>query len=174
MITIFNTLLALGTLALGLFTLITIVLLALKHESVSLLSKHSSTILRIILIGCAVGSLTYELVFGYSPCLLCWYQRMALFPLAILMLTANIRTSKLLQIQVLVFSSLGLLFALYHNFIDMFPGVGPDVCGTGPSCLLRYVNVFGFVTIPFMSAIVLISVIVLTLLVRRYPQSPLV
>jgi len=172
MVEVFNTLLAIGILALGAFTLVTIVLMCLKHEGLSVISKHTSLILRVILIGCALGSLTYELVFGYSPCLLCWYQRMTLFPLAILVLTANIRTSRLLQRQVLILSSIGLLFALVHNYIDIFPG-GPDICGSGPSCLLRYVDVFGFVTIPFMSAITLLSVIVFTLVARRYPQ-PLV
>jgi len=174
MVEIFNTLVATGTLLLGAFTVVTIILALTKHDFVHTISRYTNTLLRVILIGSAIGSLTYELVFGYSPCLLCWYQRMALFPLMILVLTANIRTSSLLQRQVIVFSSIGLVFSLYHNFIDIFPGVGPDVCGTGVSCLLRYVNVFGFVTIPVMSGIVLLSVLTLTLVARRYPQAPLV
>lgn len=173
MVEIFNTLLAIGVLALGAFTLVTIILMCLKHDALSTISKYTSLILRVILIGCALGSLTYELVFGYAPCLLCWYQRMTLFPLAILVLTANIRTSRLLQNQVLILSGIGFVFSLIHNYIDIFPG-GPDICGSGPSCLLRYVHTFGFVTIPLMSAITLLSVIVFTLVARRYPQSVVV
>lgn len=174
MITILNTLLGIGTLTLAALTLVSIVLYVTNHQYIPTISKYSSTILRVILVGSVIGSLLYELVFGYTPCLLCWYQRMTLFPLAILVFTTTITQSRLLQKQVFIFSGIGLLFALFHNVIDIFPGAGPDVCGTGPSCLLRYVDVFGFVTIPFMSAVVLISVITFTLFARRYPQTSIV
>jgi len=173
MIELFNTALAIGILLLGAFSIVSLVLALTKHEFATVLSGYASLILRVILVGSVLGSMTYELVFGYAPCLLCWYQRMTLFPLAILVFTENIKTNKLLQKQVLLFASLGFAVSLFHNFIDIFPG-GPDVCGAGPSCLLRYVHTFGFVTIPLMSAITLFSVLVFTYIARRYPHGPIV
>lgn len=170
MVEFFSTTLALGALLIGIGTLVTIVLMVIKHPFAQTIADNSSFILQVILVGSILGSMTYELVFGYAPCLLCWYQRMAIFPLAVLVFTASIRNNKLLQTQVLWIASLGFLVSLVHNIIDIFP-TGADICGAGPSCLLRYVNVFGFVTIPLMSAITLLSVIVITVLARRYPQK---
>ncbi|HEY0980435.1 MAG TPA: disulfide bond formation protein B [Candidatus Paceibacterota bacterium] len=169
MVELFSTIIAVGILLLGAFTLLALVLLLLKHPLISRISAYSNTLLRIVFVGAALGSMTYELAVGYTPCLLCWYQRMAIFPIAILLFTADIRTSLLLRKQVLILGVLGLIVALVHNYIDMVPN-GLDICGAGPSCLLRYVNVFGFVTIPFMSAIVLISGIVFAVISKRYPH----
>ncbi len=166
---VFNTASAVGILVLGAITLLTFVLLLLRHPLVARIAPYSSMILRVIFIGAALASLTYELVLGYTPCLLCWYQRMAIFPIAILLLTADIRGSALLRKQVLLLAAMGFIVALFHNYIDIAPN-GLDVCGAGPSCLLRYVNVFGFVTIPLMSGIVLFSGIVFTWTATRYPQ----
>jgi hypothetical protein len=69
-------------------------------------------------------------------------------------------------------SSAGFLLALYHNFITVFPNVSDAVCETsGVSCQTRYVYQFGFVSIPMMSAIVLLSGILITVLVMRYPHK---
>lgn len=167
---ILNTLFSVGIIGLGIATIVTFIALATKHSFAKYVAKHASLILRVILLGAAIGSLSYEFILGYSPCTLCWYQRMALFPLAILALTANIKSSKLLQKQVLIFTSLGLVFSLYHNIIDRFPTLA-DVCGTGPSCLVRYVNGFGFVTIQMMAGITLLSILAVVLCVRRFPQQ---
>lgn len=167
---IINTTLSSGIILLGVAVILAGLALATNHPFAKTIAKYSSTILRVILVGAAIGSLTYEFLLGYNPCTLCWYQRMALFPLAILVFTANIKTSKLLQNQVLIFTGAGLIFSIYHNIIDKFPTLA-EVCGTGPSCLLRYVNGFGFVTIQLMAGITLLSILVVTLCAKRYPQE---
>lgn len=168
---IINTFLSISILLLGLASIFGLISFFAKNSFAKLIAKHSSLLLRVILVGAALGSLTYELILGYSPCTLCWYQRMALFPLAILVFTANIKNSKLLQNQVLTIATIGFGFSLFHNIIDRFPSVA-DVCGTGPSCLLRYVNSFGFVTIQMMAGITLLSIITITLCAKRFSQNP--
>jgi len=106
---------------------------------------------------------------------LCWYQRICIFPTAILLFTDDIRKSQLLQRQILILTGTGLLIALFHNYISLFPASGIDVCGTsGVSCLNIYVSEFGFVTIPFMSAVVLLSGVLITVIAMRYPQKNIV
>lgn len=165
----FNTLNALSILLFGVLALIGLIAIRARHSFTDLIARHSALILRVVFVGAVLGSFTYELVFGYTPCLLCWYQRIAIFSIAILLFTADIRTSALLRKQVIILASLGLIVALVHNYIDIVPN-GLDICGSGPSCLLRYVNVFGFVTIPFMSAVVLFCGIVFAIASRRYPH----
>jgi disulfide bond formation protein DsbB len=169
----FNTLVAIGSLAILLFIIILVVAWITENPIAEWVANHSALILRIIFGGAVIGSLIYSNYFDYAPCLLCWYQRLCIFPIAILAFTDNIRHSKLLQRQILLLSSAGFLIALFHNYIDIFPngGIG-DVCGVnGVSCLTRYVYEFGFVTIPLMSAIVLLAGIIISVLAMRYPHK---
>jgi disulfide bond formation protein DsbB len=169
---LFNTLLATGTLAILVFLVLLVVAWLTDNPIAAWTAKHSSVILRIIFAGAVIGSLIYSNYFDYAPCLLCWYERICIYPIAILLFTVNIRKSVLLQGQILLLSSTGFIIALFHNYITVFPETGVDVCGTsGVSCLTRYVYQFGFVSIPLMSAIVLLSGILVTVLAMRYPHE---
>lgn len=168
----FNTIVAVGTIALQILIIITIIGIALKKR-LAILINNSHYILRIIFSGAVILSLVYQYGFGFEPCLLCWYQRIAIFGIAILVWTADVRHNALLRKQILIFAIAGLAVALFHNYIDIFP-TGVDVCGaTGPSCLIRYVYEFGYITIPIMSATTLLAGIIFTLTARCYPQPTL-
>ena len=135
------------------------------------IARHSSLILRILFIGATLGSFYYSDVLGFTPCLLCWYQRIFIFGIAFLALTADITKNRLLRTQVIFFASIGGAIALFHNILNWFP-TGITVCGTsGVSCNILYVNTFGFMTIPLMSLITLIAGLLLALLAKRYPQA---
>ncbi len=168
----FDLIVAIGTLILLVALIILVVAWLTDNPIAGWVADHAGIILRIVFAGAVIGSLIYSNYFDYAPCLLCWYQRLCIFPIAILLFTDDLRKSKLLQRQILLLSSAGFLIALFHNYISIFPQSGIDVCGTsGVSCLNVYVSQFGFVTIPFMSAVVLLSGILITVLAMRYPHS---
>ena len=171
----FVTLVAAGIIALQIFLIIFIIGLVIKAPFSNWVLRNSSAILRLVFAGATLGSLIFEYALGYPPCLLCWYQRLAIIPIAILLFTADITKSTLLRTQVIVISSIGLAIALFHNYIDLFPNSGLDVCGAdGVSCLARYVYEFGYITIPMMSLTVLLAGLVFALVLnRRYPQHSL-
>ncbi|HWC57544.1 MAG TPA: disulfide bond formation protein B [Candidatus Paceibacterota bacterium] len=170
----FTAILAIGTIILQLLIVIVLIALLTQASFLSKVAPYASLALRIIFVGAIAGSLLYEYGFGYAPCLLCWYQRIAIFGIGILAFTGNLWKSALLRTQVLLFASGGFLIAFLHNYIDIFPS-GLDVCGaTGPSCLMRYVHVFGYITIPMMSATVLLAGILLPLIAKSYPQASIV
>ena len=152
----FTTLVAIGIIALQIGTAVFVVLWVGKSPLIKKVHRHAPIILATMFIGSAIVSLIYEYGFGYEPCLLCWYQRIAIFGIALLSLTSDIRKNKTLQKQVLLFSLLGLMVAILHNYIDLIPS-GLDICGTGPSCLKRYVYEFGYITIPMMSFTLLLA-----------------
>ncbi|MEO5645890.1 MAG: disulfide bond formation protein B [Candidatus Paceibacterota bacterium] len=163
----FDTVMAVGSLALLVALIIMVIAWITENPIAGWVSNNAHIILRVIFIGAVIGSLIYSNYFGYEPCLLCWYQRIFIFPTAILLLTDDIRKSALLQRQILLFTGAGFLIALFHNYITIFPQSGIDACGTGPSCLNLYVFQFGFVTIPLMSAIILLSGVLITVLTMR-------
>jgi disulfide bond formation protein DsbB len=168
----FDTIIAIGTVAIQLLVLVTIIAWIAKAPFATWVARNSSWLLKIIFVGAALGSLTYEFVFGFEPCVLCWYQRIAIFSIAILLFTANLTKSALLRLQILILSSAGLAIALFHNYISIFPESGATVCGaTSVSCTILYVFQFGYITIPMMSATILLAGLIFTLLASRYPQD---
>ncbi len=164
-----TTMVALGVIGLQIAIAIFVVLWIGKSPLIKGVHKHSHIIISLVFIGAAFFSLIYEYGFGYEPCLLCWYQRIAIFGIALLSLTADIRKNKTLQKQVLLFSLLGLMVAILHNYIDLVPS-GLDICGTGPSCLKRYIYEFGYITIPMMSLTVLLAGAVLSFFLVKPPK----
>ncbi len=108
-----------------------------------------------------VTSLYYSEVAGLTPCLLCWYQRIVMYPLVIIMAVGLWRRDQHLPYYVLPFGIIGAITALYHYLLQV--GVISESlapCVAGVSCATKEVQYFGFVTIPFLSllAFVLISV----------------
>src|SRR5687768_4615142 len=63
------------------------------------------------------GSLFFSEVLGWRPCVLCWYQRILMYPLAILLAIAIIRRDRGLHVYVLPFSIAGIGVSLYHYLL---------------------------------------------------------
>ena len=97
-------------------------------------------------------SLYYSEVLLWRPCNLCWYQRIFMYPLVVLLLVAILREDKNVVYYGLPLAIIGALLAFYHYLLQM--SVLPEittVCGTSVSCSVKYVSWYGFVNIPFMS-----------------------
>jgi disulfide bond formation protein DsbB len=166
----FTTLVALGVVAIQIGIVVLAILWITKSPLLQKVYQNSHIIIATIFIASVLGSLIYEYILGYEPCLLCWYQRIAIFGVAILSLTGDIRKNKTLQNQIFIFSVLGLLVAILHNYIDIIPS-GLDLCGAGPSCLKRYTHVFGYITIPMMSLTALLAGTVLSIFTISYSKK---
>lgn len=171
----FDTIVAIGIIALQLFIVVTLIAWIAKAPFARFVARHSSLLLRLIFVGAVAGSMIYSEVLGFAPCILCWYQRLAIFPLAFLSFTGSLTKSALLRLQVLVLSSAGLAVALFHKYLELFPDKGTGVCGPdGVSCTVLYVYQFGYITIPMMSVTVLAAGVLLSLLAGRFPQASVV
>ena len=100
----------------------------------------------------SAGSLYYSEVVGFIPCLLCWYQRIAMYPLVLVLGVGLVRRDPAAWTYGVPLSVIGLLIALYHVMIQFRPTLDVGACGTGVPCTARYLAVFGFVSIPVMAA----------------------
>jgi disulfide bond formation protein DsbB len=109
-----------------------------------------------------MGSLYFSEMKHLEPCHLCWYQRITLFPLFILLGIATYRGFLGIAPYLLPQTLIGFLLALYQVAIQEIPGWIPiDMCGAGPSCTEKISIGLGPITIPMLSALAffLISVI---------------
>ena len=86
------------------------------------------------------------------PCMLCWYQRIVMYPLVIIIAVGIFLNDKKLHFYALPLSFMGLVIAIYHNLL-YYHIVSENLlpCSTGISCTTPQLNLFGFLTIPLMS-----------------------
>jgi disulfide bond formation protein DsbB len=122
-------------------------------------------------LGATLGSLYYSEVVGFPPCLLCWYQRIAMYPLVLILGAGVIRADAGVWRYGLPLSVVGLVIAAYHVAIQRRPALDVVTCDAAAPCTVRYVAAYGFVSIPFMAAcgFLLISAV---LLASRTLEAP--
>ena len=103
-----------------------------------------------IAVGATFGSLYFSEIRNFVPCEYCWYQRIAMYPLALILLIATIRRDKNIIPYALSLSLSGLALSVYHYQLQLFPEQSSS-CGLDASCTYRWIEVFGFVTIPLLA-----------------------
>jgi disulfide bond formation protein DsbB len=107
----------------------------------------------ISLVGLGI-SFYYGEILRFEPCRLCWYQRMSLFPLALLLGIAVFRNDRKFILYALVLAGIGELFALYQLFEHYFPSLHSQVmCGASVNCGESFVEVFHVAAFPVLSAV---------------------
>jgi disulfide bond formation protein DsbB len=112
-----------------------------------------------------LGSLFFSEVMGWTPCVLCWYQRIFMYPLVFILTVGILLKDKKLALYVLPLSITGWLIAAYHNLL--YYGVIQEVCKQGVSCTTRFFAWFGFITIPLLSLIAFTVITSCLLIYRR-------
>ena len=119
-----------------------------------------------------VGSLYYSRIEHYVPCELCWYQRICIYPFAVILGIAAWRRDAGIRVYAIPVLAIGAVIAAYHTWIQAYPPVdGTSFCTADAPCTLRYVWEFGFVSLPFMALSACSAMIVLLLIARPAPRS---
>ncbi len=114
---------------------------------------------------CMLGSLYLSEIAHLTPCRLCWYQRIAMYPLVLLLGIAVVRSDLVTARRyVIPLAAIGSLISLYHYQLERFPNQPTFSCGLEAPCSIPVVNVWGFASVPFMAlaGFLLISALLLT------------
>lgn len=98
-----------------------------------------------------LGSLYLSEIVHLIPCTYCWYQRIAMYPLVVLLGIAAWRKDHNIRMYVATLAVIGAAISTYHRLIQAFPDLGGSACSTGVPCTAAYFELFGFVTIPYMA-----------------------
>ncbi|HEY4584172.1 MAG TPA: disulfide oxidoreductase [Acidimicrobiia bacterium] len=130
-------------------------------EAAYLLGDKAIWLAWVVALVATVGSLIYSEVIHFVPCRLCWFQRIAMYPLAIILLVGAIRREAVVKYYALPLALIGLAISIYHNVIQFYPSLEGGSCDPLNPCSARNVEVFGFLDIPFMAGagFILISVL---------------
>lgn len=111
-----------------------------------------------------LGSLYYSQVAGFLPCEYCWYQRIAMYPLAVILGIAVVNGHRSVRPYVLGLAIPGAAIAAYHFAIERFPGLQVGECNLCVPCTVAWFRKFGLVTIPLMSFVCFAVIITVMLL----------
>ena len=110
------------------------------------------------------GSLWFSESAGFVPCTLCWYQRIAMYPLAVLLTVAAIRHDQGVRLPAAILAAVGAAISILHLVEQWRPHVDLGVCDAWSPCSARWVTELGYLTIPAMalSAFAFILVLMFT------------
>ena len=116
----------------------------------------------------SLGSLFFSGILNFPPCVLCWYQRICLFPLVLIFLAGLFPLNKNVIKFAFPLTLTGWIISLYHNLL--YTGIIPkslQPCSKGISCTEVNLNLFGFVTIPMLSLLAFSTLTVLLIILHR-------
>lgn len=109
-----------------------------------------------------LGSLYFSEEAGYIPCRLCWYQRIAMYPIAAVALVGLLRRDRGARWYVLPLAVVGAAISTYHVMIEWGWLNDTESCALfGPSCADVWFETFGFVTLALMALAGFVCIIVI-------------
>ena len=130
------------------------------------MAAHAPKLAFLVALTAMLGSLYFSEERHFIPCQLCWYQRILMYPLVAVLLVGIITSDRRVSFYVLPLSLIGFGFSTYHYLIQNAFVEHSGFCQAGVSCSVRWVNYWGFATIPFMAqvAFALISLLLMAAL----------
>lgn len=107
-----------------------------------------------------IGSLYFSNVLGYDPCRLCWFQRIFMYPIAVVSGSALFLGKTDLKDYVMPLALIGAPIGIYHSMIQRFEQFTSAGCSvTAVSCSTEYTFHYGYITIPVMALTAFLIVI---------------
>ena len=122
----------------------------------------------IVAVVSTLGSLFLSDVMMFPPCTLCWYQRIMMYPLIVILLSGMVPLDGSFFKYAVPFVLIGWMMAFYHNLLQY--GIIPEgakLCMHGVPCSAKYMNILGFITIPMMSLVAFSMIAILLYLAKK-------
>ncbi|TLT07297.1 disulfide bond formation protein B [Aliarcobacter thereius] len=111
------------------------------------------------------GSLFFSEIMNFIPCSLCWYQRIFMYPLLIILAISLLYKDSKVILNASPLAFVGFLISIYHNLLvykiipeDLSPCIG------GVPCSVDYLNILGFITIPLLSLLAFFIILICLML----------
>ena len=119
-----------------------------------------------------LGSLFFSEVMGLKPCVLCWYQRIFMYPLVVIFLVGLFPLDRAVFRYALPIAVIGWGFAVYHYLL--YSGYIPEnlqPCSEDLSCADINLELLGFITIPMLSILSYTTIIILLLIFHKRTRT---
>lgn len=135
------------------------------------MTKKSENILLfmwVVSLTATMGSLFFSEIRGYEPCELCWIQRIFMYPLVLILGVAYVQKNARIAVTTAIFSVIGGAISLYHYGLQKvsFLSENAPACGR-VSCTGEYINIFGFITIPFLALTAFVLIVITSFMLLK-------
>ena len=144
----------------------------IRHSANQLIHQYGLPFILLVSLSSLLGSLFFSEVALYAPCTLCWYQRIFMYPLAVLVLVSMRRKSKEVVHYILPLAIIGALIAAYNYYLQaqhwlrpLNPAVPCNIDGT--SCASTYFLSYGYITMPMMALTAFLLIILISLVIKK-------
>jgi len=118
------------------------------------------------------GSLYFSEVAGFEPCLLCWYQRIAMYPQVVILAIAAARRETAGALYSAALAGIGAVIAAYHVALEWVPALDSGTCDPDNPCTLVWFRVFGFISLPTLALAAFLLILTFTLIRFRRTPTP--
>jgi disulfide bond formation protein DsbB len=132
--------------------------------------RYALLLVLLLSLGSALGSLYIQYGMNLPPCILCWWQRIFMYPMVLISGIAFFKNTRFAEIAdyVLGLSILGALVSLYQHLLQMMPANPLLVpCDATGDCAVRSVFELGFVTLPWMALTVFVALALIAFVSRQ-------
>lgn len=135
---------------------------------VRFVGRHAVVLAFIVSLSAVAGSLFYSEIMGFEPCVLCWWQRLFIYPPAIIFLVALWHKTRSVFLYAVPLAICAGIVALYHSYVYMGGTSLLPCTALGGACSKIYVMAFGYITIPSMSLTIVLYILLLAWINRIY------
>lgn len=126
----------------------------------------------LVALGATLGSLYYSEIANFTPCELCWYQRIAMYPWALILAIASYRRDTSIKVYAIPVVIIGGLISIYHYLEQRFPDSVSSSCDPVAPCSATYVWELNYISIPMMALTCFAVIAVLLTLARNDAAAP--
>ena len=149
------------------------VLARLGDDAIDLIGPFALPLALAVATVATAGSLYLSEGAHFPPCTLCWYQRIAMYPLVVVLAVAVLTGDRLVRRYVVPITAIGSTVSVYHLLVERFPNLETGSCDpTNPSSII-WVEHFGYMTIPVMALSGFLAIAVLTMIApHTSPTDP--
>lgn len=133
-----------------------------------ILRKYSLYLAWLVSVVATLGSLYISEIRDFIPCELCWYQRILMYPLVLILGIGTFQNDPSVKRFVLPMAVFGWFVSLFHYLQQKVPGFAEiKPCSSGVPCSAQYINWLDFITIPFLAFTAFSLIIVFMSLIKK-------
>jgi disulfide bond formation protein DsbB len=125
----------------------------------------------VVALAATFGSLYFSEVADFIPCRLCWFQRIAMYPLPLILFLAVIARDRRGAYYAVGLPFVGAVISLWHLYIEANPDAESPGCRIGAPCSTKWIDEFGYVTIPMLALTAFAAIATLLVLALRPPPA---
>ncbi|MEO5885456.1 MAG: disulfide oxidoreductase [Candidatus Limnocylindrales bacterium] len=133
------------------------------------IAPHAISFAWFVAVLATAGSLYFSEVAGFEPCRLCWYQRIAMYPLVVVLAIAAARRERAGAVYAGALAAIGAAIAAYHVALEWIPALDSGACDPATPCTLIWFRTFGFISLPTLALAAFL--LILTLMSIRPAQD---